>query len=246
MSPAPPVQPGDVSPAAIAHNLHAVRQNIHDAARRAGRDPHDIRLIAVSKTVPRAAVEAAIDAGQLDFGENTIQDALSKIPCLRERAITWHFIGHLQSNKVKFVPANFTWVHSLDRLPLAEKLSAHAERHGVRLSTLIQVNVSGDPKKHGVASRATYELVEQILAANLKGITLCGLMTLGPYHADEKTLHDCFARLRMLRDDCIDRFGLTRFTELSMGMTDDYPVAIAEGATMVRIGTAIFGPRAYP
>lgn len=245
MSQLPPAHSRDALQDTIAHNLHAVRQTIRDTALRADRDPHDIRLIAVSKTVPPEAVEAAMRAGQVDFGENTVQDALGKIPFLQHRGVAWHFIGHLQTNKVKFIPGNFTWVHSLDRLPLAEKLSVFAERHRARLNVLIQVNVTGDPKKHGVPPDSTYELVEQILAANLGGILLRGLMTLGPYHADEKALHHCFARLRTLCEGCVDRFGLANFTELSMGMTDDFPIAIVEGATMIRIGTAIFGPRRY-
>ena len=229
----------------ITHNLHAVKQTIRDSALRAGRNPDDIRLIAVSKTVPPQAVEAAIAAGQTEFGENTVQDALTKIPIFQDRGLTWHFIGYLQTNKVKFIPARFAWLHSLDRLPLALKLSASADRHGVEINCLVQVNVTGDPNKHGIAQDSVYELIERILEAELKGIRLRGLMTLGPYRADDSALRACFARLRALRDECSARFKLNDFTELSMGMTDDFSIAISEGATMIRIGTAIFGPRPF-
>lgn len=216
-----------------------------EAADRAGRNPGDVRLIAVSKTMPVAAVEAALRAGQLEFGENTVQDARGKIPQLEGRGITWHFIGHLQTNKAKFIPGHFSWVHSIDRLALAQKLSRYAERDGTQINALAQVNVTGDPNKHGVAPAMVFALVEQILAANLSGIALRGLMTLGPYAANDAVLHICFAKLRELREGCVERLGLADFTELSMGMTDDYAIAIAEGATLVRIGTAIFGPRPY-
>ncbi len=229
----------------IAHNLRVVRRAINDAAVHAGRNPLDVRLIAVSKTVPRGTVEAAVRAGQTDFGENTVQEALSKFPSLHDLGLTGHFIGYLQTNKAKFIPGHFSWVHSIDRLPLAQKLSRACEGTDARLDTLVQVNVTRDPNKRGVAPESTFELIEQLMAANLTHISLRGLMTLGPYHGDERILHDCFARLRALREECAQRFALPEFTELSMGMTDDFPIAIAEGATMVRIGTAIFGERAY-
>jgi PLP dependent protein len=227
----------------VAANLHNVRARLEHAARHAGRDPRDIRLIAVSKTLPAGAVAAAVHAGQLEFGENTIQDALRKIPALAEYKLTWHFIGHLQMNKVKFVPGHFAWVHSLDRLVLAQKLSQACEHAGTVVNALVQVNVTGDAHKHGVDPDGTYALVEQILETPLPGLRLHGLMTLGPFQASDDVLHECFAKLRVLRERCAERFGRERFTELSMGMTNDFSIAIAEGATLVRIGTAIFGPR---
>lgn len=243
MTQQPPVSAHTTLHADVARNLRTVRHSIEEAAQRVGRDPRDIRLIAVSKTMSREAIEAALDAGHNEFGENTIQDALTKIPYLQDRRPTWHFVGHLQSNKAKFIPGNFAWVHSIDRLSLAQKLSSLCEHAGARLNVLIQVNVTSDPNKHGVAPASAYELVEQILAADLSAISLRGLMTMGPYPAGECALRNCFAHLRALRDKCIERFGLTAFSELSMGMTDDFWIAIAEGATMVRIGAAIFGPR---
>ncbi len=243
MSDSRPEHAYDTLAADIARNVGDVRAAIRAAALHAGRDPADIRLIAISKTMPGAAIEAAVRAGQADFGENTIQDALTKIPTFQDRGLTWHFVGYLQTNKAKFIPGRFAWVHSIDRMPLAQKLSRACEAVDVRLHTLVQVNITGDANKHGVAPESTFALVEQLLAADLTGISLGGLMTLGPHHGDEAALRDAFAHLRSLRDQCAERFGLPDFKELSMGMTDDFPIAVAEGATMVRIGTAIFGHR---
>ncbi len=188
-------------------------------------------------------MEAAVRAGQMEFGENTIQDARTKIPQFEGRGLTWHFIGHLQTNKVKFVPGRFAWVHSIDRFDLAAKLSRHAQRAGEQINGLVQVNVTGESSKYGTTPKDVFALVEQILEAELSGVALRGLMTLGAYTTDEAELRHEFAQLRQLRDACAERFGLNEFTELSMGMTNDYPIAIAEGATFVRVGTAIFGER---
>lgn len=227
----------------IAQKLASVRQIIATTAHAAHRDANDITLIAVSKTMPLSAIEAAIGAGQMVFGENTIQDARTKIPQTKQHALTWHFIGHLQTNKVKYVPGQFGWVHSIDRLELATKLAHHAQRVGARINGLVQVNVTAEPSKYGAAPKNVFALVESLLEAQLAGVVLRGLMTLGAYGANESALRTGFARLRQLRDDCAQRFGLKEFTELSMGMTNDYPIAIAEGATLVRVGTAIFGER---
>jgi pyridoxal phosphate enzyme (YggS family) len=234
--------PGDLQ-TRIASNLRRVHETITYAARQAGKDPTAIRLIAVSKTMPPAAVEAAWRLGQTEFGENTIQDALSKILSFQGRDLTWHFIGHLQSNKAKFIPGHFSWVHSIDSLALARKLSQVCERKGVCVNALVQVNVSGEASKYGLSPEELYRLMDALLNADLTGISLRGLMTLGRFDAADDELRHCFAQLRDLRDGCQKRFGLTDFRELSMGMTQDYPLAIAEGATMVRIGTAIFGER---
>jgi pyridoxal phosphate enzyme (YggS family) len=230
---------------AIADNLHKVRQALAAAARQAQRDPASIRLLAVSKTMPATAIEAAIGAGQTEFGENTMQDALRKIPLFQGRGLNWHFIGHLQSNKVKLIPGHFSWVHSIDSLALARKLSQACEHHGVPVNALLQVNVSGEVSKYGVAPTELYALIEELLAAKLPAIAWRGLMTLGRLDASDDELRSCFAQLRTLRDGCVARFGLKDFSELSMGMTQDFPLAIAEGATIVRIGTAIFGPRGH-
>jgi len=229
----------------VANKLIDIRQSFVQVARDAGRNPDDIRLIAVSKTHPREAIAAAIAAGQRDFGENTTQEALEKIPHFKDKPVTWHFIGHLQSNKARFIPGNFSWLHSLDSLSLAQKLSRFAQDQSAIINILIEVNASRDPKKHGVAPDALLDFVEKLSAANLPALSLRGLMTIGPQEAPEKEIRRCFASLRELRDACQQRFALPRFTELSMGMSGDYTEAIKEGATMIRIGTAIFGDRDY-
>ena len=227
----------------IAGNLQRVRETIAHAAHEAGRDPASIRLIAVSKTMPPAAVEAARQAGQTEFGENTVQEALGKIASFKDRNLTWHFIGHLQSNKAKLMPDHFSWVHSIDSVALARKLSQTCERKGTCVNALVQVNVSGEASKHGLAPDTLYAVMDELLRAELGGIVFRGLMTLGRFDASDEELRHGFAELRELRDGVQQRFTLSDFSELSMGMTDDYPLAIAEGATMVRIGTAIFGER---
>lgn len=229
----------------ITSNLATLRARIAEFARAAGREPHTVRLIAVSKTHPIESLRAAMEAGQRDFGENTVQEALPKIATLSANDVEWHFIGHLQTNKAKFIPDSFAWVHSLDSAKLAARLSRVAQERGARLNALIEVNVMRDPAKHGVGPEALPALLEQLLQDELAGIDLRGLMTIGPYDASESETRHCFARLRALRDENRERFGLPAFTELSMGMSGDYAQAIAEGATMVRLGTAIFGERDY-
>lgn len=229
--------------AMIARNLARVREEIAAAAHAAGRKPEEVRLIAVSKTHPVEAVAAAIAAGQVDFGENTVQEALTKIPIYR--SVTWHMIGHLQSNKAKFIPGNFAWVHSVDNLKLAQRLSRMAQEKGVVLDALFEVNVTRDPAKHGLPPEGLAPLLDTLLKEGHPGLRLRGLMTIGPYPATEADSRASFAHLRELRDDCRKRFGLKDFSELSMGMSGDYAAAIKESSTMVRIGTAIFGERDY-
>lgn len=251
----------------IASNLARLRDRIETIARSAQRDPGDIKLIAVSKTHPVAALEAAIQAGQRTFGENTIQEALPKIAHFAQRdfgadaAATparpaaasevvevfpeWHFIGHLQSNKAKFIPGNFSWIHSLDSHKLAQRLSRLAQDAHVVVNALIEVNITQDPRKHGVAPRAVLPLLEDLLREVLPGIRLRGLMAIGPYPADEATIRRAYAELRELRDRCAEHFDLKAFDQLSIGMSGDYAEAIREGATLLRLGTAIFGEREY-
>ena len=229
----------------IASNLFHVRQSIADAARTCTRSSDAIRLIAVSKGHPKEAIAAAIAAGQKDFGESTTQDALPKISQLATPSIDWHFIGHLQTNKAKFIPGNFSWLHSLDSLDLARKLFRLAREKSATINILIEVNVTRDPKKHGVAPDALPDFMEKCLKEDFTALPLRGLMTIAPHEAPEKDIRACFAGLRRLRDDCQQRFGLKNFTELSMGMSGDYIEAIKEGSTMVRVGTAIFGGRDY-
>jgi hypothetical protein len=227
----------------IRGNLQAVQNRIHRAATTARRNPNDIRLIAVSKYMTTAHITRAIEAGQHIFGENTVQDAMTKLPLIQNPANEWHFIGHLQTNKAKYIPGNFSWFHTLDSIKLARKLSIHAEASGKRLKTLIQVNISDDPDKFGLQADRVFAFVDELLQTGLNGISLHGLMTIGRRgSSDSERQHD-FSRLRKLRDSCAKRFGDTLFHELSMGMSNDFETAISEGATMVRVGNAIFGPR---
>jgi len=231
--------------ALIAANLERLRNRIAETAEHAGRRPGDVKLIAVSKTQPPEAVAAAIAAGQRLFGENTVQDALTKIPQFAGQGLEWHFLGHLQSNKARFIPGNFAWVHSLDSVKLAQRLARLAQEQNTTVNTLIEVNITRDPAKHGVAPEDIVALLEQLRNENLAGIRLRGLMAIGPHPATESERRASFAALRELRDGCAQRFALPGFTELSMGMSGDFIEAIQEGATLVRIGTAIFGERDY-
>lgn len=227
----------------IAENLQRINTELADAAVNAGREPESVQLLAVSKTRPASMVEEAIKAGQLHFGENTIQDAQTKIPLLQNYNPVWHFIGHLQTNKAKFIPGQFQWLHTLDSLELAKKLSSRLVTANEELNTLIQVNITGDERKHGLSEAATKPFIEQLLALELPGIKLRGLMTIGKQSSNSNEIQQGFADLRMLAETLRDEFRLEDFDQLSMGMSADYREAIAEGATWVRIGSAIFGSR---
>ena len=227
----------------IQRNLEVVRERIRRAAASAGRDPDTIRLIAVSKYMPPAHITRAMAAGQHVFGENTVQDTLTKLPLIQDPQNEWHFIGHLQTNKARHIASNFAWLHTLDSLKLARKLAQHAEAAGRHVRVLIQVNISGDPDKFGLAPEAVAGFADEFLGAGLAGISLHGLMTIGRREASESERRREFAHTRDLSHACAARFGATHFTELSMGMSNDYEIAISAGATMVRIGSAIFGPR---
>lgn len=235
--------PIDESTSPIVEAVHRVRGEIATLARRAGRAPDTVRLVAVSKTHGAERVAAALAAGQTAFGENTMQEAMTKIPVFAGRGLEWHFIGHLQSNKAKFLPGHFAWWHSLDSIALAQRVARYARAAGTSLQTLIEVNVSAEPSKHGVAPPSLYGLVESLLQANLTALSLRGLMAIAPNSADEGPRQRAFAYLRELLEGCQTRFGLHGFNELSMGMSDDYRAAIQEGATLVRLGSAIFGAR---
>ena len=232
------------SSASIAANLAAVRRRIHDIALRAGRAPHDIELIAVSKTRTLAEVLQAVAAGQRVFGENTVQDAMSKIPAVHQPDVRWHFIGHLQSKKARQIPGVFHWLHSLDSVKLARKLSSAMLESGLpdRLECLIQVNVAREASKSGLLPEAVWPFLDELLRLELPGLNCRGLMTIG-VQGDEALTRQAFSLLRELQQRCRDEFALPAFDQLSMGMSDDYAIAIEEGSTMVRVGTAIFGQR---
>ena len=224
----------------IAARLDAVRARIAAAARRAGRDPADVKLLAVSKTWPAEAVREAAAAGQRAFGENYVQEGVDKVEALRALGLEWHFIGPLQSNKTRPVANAFDWVHGIDRLKIAERLSAQRDVHLPPLDVCIQVNVSGEDSKSGVAPDEAGALAHAVAA--LPRLRLRGLMCIPEPSADEAVLRARFAVLRGLYDE-LRAAGLALDT-LSMGMSHDLEPAIAEGASIVRVGTAIFGERA--
>ncbi len=220
----------------VAERLAAIRARVQAAARRAGREPASVRLIAVSKQQPEAKIREAHAAGQRDFGESYAQELAAKAQALSDLPdLQWHFIGHLQSNKAKLVAPVVSWLHSLDSPRLAEELGKR--RGGEALRCLVEVNIGREPQKHGVAPAQVGEVAEALLA--LPGVSLQGLMALPPA-GDAAGGH--FAALRRLRDELSARLGRP-LPELSMGMSDDFEAAIAEGATFVRVGTAIFGAR---
>lgn len=226
----------------IASNLQAVKRRIADAARACGRHPDDIRLLAVSKTWPAECVAEAADAGQRAFGENYAQEGADKVAALAERALEWHFIGPLQSNKTRLVANAFDWVHSIDRLKIAERLAAQRDPARPPLNVCLQVNVSGEASKSGVVPEALAALAHGVAA--LPALRLRGLMAIPEPTDDTALLRRRFAEVRTLRE-ALQRDGFALDT-LSMGMSHDLEPAIAEGATLVRVGTAIFGTRGQP
>lgn len=234
--------------------IEQVQARIAEAALRAGRTPDAVTLIAVSKTHPAEVVAEAIDAGLGHFGENRVEEALPKmeaVALLRPAARPlWHMIGHVQRRKAEDV-LGFACVHSVDRLPLAYKLSELAEEAGIRLPVLLECNISGEKSKFGfpLAGWEDYPPIRETFfgaverIAELPGLELCGLMTMAPIVEEAEQARPIFASLRALRDALCERFPWVDWRELSMGMTDDFEVAVEEGATMVRIGRALFGPR---
>jgi len=223
----------------IQNNLQAVNTRIEAACRAAGRDPSAVRLVAVSKTQPAEAVRAAAAAGQRDFGENYVQEALAKIQALADPDLTWHFIGPIQSNKTRPIAESFQWVHSVDREKIASRLSEARPAHLPPLQVCIEVNVSGEASKSGVAPEAVPALARCVAA--LPRLALRGLMAIPEPTTDGQLQRQRFRMLRELKDELV-RSGLALDT-LSMGMSADLEAAVAEGATMVRVGTAIFGER---
>jgi len=226
----------------IADNLATVKERMAEAARKSGREPDAVRLVAVSKTVP---IERIVEASEMDgcvFGENKVQEARDKIESLGTEAYHWHFIGHLQRNKVKYIPGLFELIHSVDNSELAEEIHQHSLKHDLVTPVLIQVNVSGESSKSGVLPSKLEELLDMLISLN--GISVRGLMTIPPFDPDPEKSRKHFAALRNLRDR-MRKVNIENIVmdELSMGMSNDFEVAIEEGATWVRVGTAIFGDR---
>jgi pyridoxal phosphate enzyme (YggS family) len=227
----------------LANNIAQVRSKIAEAAQRAGRGSDEITLVAVSKTVAIELVQMAYNLGVTNFGENRVQDALPKIAAFHPQEVCWNMIGHVQSNKAGKVVRAFDCVQSVDSLHIAEALNCHAREQEKRLPILLQVNVSGEESKEGMALAEAPELARQIAA--LPHLEVRGLMTIAPLVENPEEVRTVFRKLRLLRDDLRSDLPQYSWQDLSMGMTDDYQVAIEEGATIVRIGRAIFGERVY-
>ena len=223
----------------IAENLERVREQIAQAAAKAGRAVEDLELVAITKTHPAEKVREAIDAGQTLFGESRVQEARAKIPELPSNA-RWHFVGHLQKNKIRHALPLFEMIHSVDSLALAQDINRIANEEGLHPRVLLEVNVAGEGSKFGFSPDQLHDQMEELLA--LPRLSILGLMTIPPFAEEAEESRKYFVQLRELRDRLQTEFQVD-LAQLSMGMTQDFPVAIEEGATLVRVGTAIFGER---
>ncbi|ROR01760.1 YggS family pyridoxal phosphate-dependent enzyme [Desulfosoma caldarium] len=226
----------------IEANLSAILHQMEQACRRCGRDPHSVRLIGVTKQVSVEKIRQAAAAGLRCFGENYVQEGIRKIEALSDLYLEWHFIGRLQTNKVKHAVQRFSWIHTLDRLSLARELNKRAGNLGHRVSVLLQVHLGDEETKGGVAPDELEALFDEAQA--MEWLEVRGLMAVPPYFEDPEAVRPFFRNLRQW----LERLRLKashpeRMTELSMGMSHDFHVAIEEGATMIRVGTALFGPR---
>ena len=225
----------------INENISKVRENIVKACEKAGRNPEEVTLIAVSKTKPVSAIEEALLSGTLDYGENKVQELCDKYDVLPKN-IRWHMIGHLQRNKVKYLVGKTYLVHSVDSLRLAEQIEKEFAKHNQVCDILVEVNIAQEESKFGINAKETEELIRKI--AKFEHVRIKGLMTIAPYTEDPESNREYFREIKKLsvdiRDKNIDNVSMD---VLSMGMTGDYMVAVEEGATMVRVGTGIFGER---
>jgi hypothetical protein len=226
----------------IKENVAQVRERIAAACRRTGRGPDDVKLVAISKTFPPECIRAAYEAGLRDFGENRVQEAAAKRPTLTDLSITWHLVGHLQTNKAKTARELFQWVHSVDSFRLAQKLDQARASAGGPLPVLLEVNLGGEESKAGVGESEIIQLAQQV--NQLAALEVRGLMIIPPFFDDPEQVRPYFRRLRQLAQE-IESKNIPNLSmqELSMGMSHDFEVAIEEGATMIRVGTAIFGAR---
>lgn len=227
---------------ALAENLISVRQRIAAACSRAGRDPAAVTLLAVSKGMPPQVVRDAADAGLTLFGENKVQEAKAKIPLCPDQ-LRWHMIGHLQSNKCRDAVQLFEMIHSVDSVPLAEEIQKCADRQARTMPILLEVNLAGESAKFGFRPDAVLPALQQI--NSLPRVEIHGLMTLGPWTPDAEKVRPIFRQLRELKARCEQVLGAP-LPHLSMGMSGDFEAAVEEGATIVRLGTALFGPRPKP
>ncbi len=230
----------------VADNIGAVMEKVRAAAVRAGREPDAVRLVAVTKTFPAGAVKEAFEAGATIVGENRVQEALAKKAELKDWAAShagpaWHMIGTLQKNKARHAVGEFELIHSLDGIELAREIDKRARARGIIQKVLVEVNVSGEASKHGARSDEAAGLVEA--ASKLPGVEVTGLMCIPPFNENPEESRPHYRALKRLFDE-LNALG-AGLTELSMGMTQDYEVAVEEGATLIRVGTAIFGHRSY-
>ena len=229
----------------LKERLTELSAELAELATEAGRSPEEIKLIAVSKTHPSELIAEAFQAGQLRFGENRVQEASEKIERLQKPGIEWHLIGHLQKNKARFCPGRFDWIHSVDSQELLELLEKQCALQRQSIQILLQANLSQEDSKSGVSD---YDNLCRLLekAQDCQWLSCRGLMTMAAATDDANEIRRTFAQLRTWLEKLRNEFNLTTFTELSMGMSSDYRIAIAEGATMIRLGTALFGERAKP
>ena len=233
----------ELSAETIEQNLREVREKVAEACRKSGRNPEDVKVLAVSKTKPVEDIRAAMSIGQHAFGENYVQEIQKKYEVLGDQ-VEWHMIGHLQRNKVKYIIDKVKLIHSVDTVELAEQIEKEAAKHGVNMDVLLEVNIAREETKWGFTAEAAPEAAKVIGA--MPHIQVRGLMTSAPITDDAETNRVHFRNLRLLSEQ-IGAMGYpgVRMDTLSMGMTADYPVAVEEGATIVRVGTAIFGERNY-
>ena len=231
---------------AIRENLKKVQETVELACRKSGRDPKEVTLIAVSKTKPVSAIREAYDAGVRDFGENRVQELLEKIDLL-PGDIRWHLIGHLQKNKVKYIVGRVCLIHSVDSLELAKEIDRQAEKKGVdKVNILIEINIGAEDSKFGIRPEEAPDLVDRIMSDTSR-IGLQGIMCVAPYVVNPEENRQYFVKMRKIIVDIMNQVGHNGHVDvMSMGMTGDYPVAVEEGATMIRVGTGIFGERDYP
>jgi pyridoxal phosphate enzyme (YggS family) len=229
----------------LKERLTELSAELAELATEAGRSPEEIKLIAVSKTHPSELIAEAFQAGQVRFGENRVQEASEKIERLQNPGIEWHLIGHLQKNKARFCPGRFDWIHSIDSQELLELLEKQCALQSQPIQILLQANLSQENSKSGVSD---YDNLCRLLekAQDCQWLSCRGLMTMAAATDDANEIRRTFAQLRTWLEKLRNEFTLTTFTELSMGMSSDYRIAIAEGATMIRLGTALFGERAKP
>lgn len=227
----------------IRENIEVIRQKIARAAERAGRDPKDVLLLAVTKTIDNERIREAVDAGLTELGENKVQEIMDKYDTL-ERDVKWHMIGHLQTNKVKYIIDKVTLIHSVDSLKLAEEINKKAAKAGKVMDILVEINVADEESKFGITCDMAEDIIRNL--STMENIRVRGLMTVAPFVDDGEQNRPVFRRLKQLLVDInAKKLDNVNMDILSMGMTGDYEVAVEEGATIVRVGTGIFGPRVY-